>query len=54
MYTADWRWLLDREETPWYPAMRLFRQKSPGAWDEVVERVVDKSAGASISDIYLL
>ncbi|HYV34970.1 MAG TPA: tetratricopeptide repeat protein [Gemmataceae bacterium] len=31
----DWRWLLDREDCPWYPTMRLFRQKSPRAWAEV-------------------
>ena len=27
---ADWRWLVDREDSPWYPSMRLFRQKSAG------------------------
>ncbi len=31
----DWRWLLDRADSPWYPTMRLFRQKRFGAWDEV-------------------
>ena len=35
----DWRWLLDRADSPWYPTMRLFRQKNPGAWDEVFDRV---------------
>ena len=35
----DWRWLLDREDSPWYPTMRLFRQKERGDWDEVLERV---------------
>jgi hypothetical protein len=38
-YTPDWRWLLDREDTPWYPKMRLFRQQRPGEWGPVVERV---------------
>ncbi len=38
-YCPDWRWLLDREDTPWYPTMRLFRQKEPGNWQEVFERV---------------
>ena len=28
----DWRWLLHRRDTPWYPTMRLFRQRSPGDW----------------------
>ena len=35
----DWRWLLDREDSPWYPTMRLFRQESPGEWGPVIERV---------------
>lgn len=38
---ADWRWLRDREDSPWYPTMRLFRQKVPGEWKEVIERVAD-------------
>jgi Glycosyltransferase family 9 (heptosyltransferase) len=36
---GEWRWLESREDTPWYPQMRLFRQNQPGNWDEVVERV---------------
>ncbi len=36
---ADWRWLEDREDSPWYPTMRLFRQRVQGEWSEVVERV---------------
>lgn len=35
----DWRWLLDREDTPWYPTMRLFRQKNRGQWQPVIARV---------------
>jgi hypothetical protein len=35
-YVPDWRWMLNREDSPWYPSMRLFRQPSPGAWDEVI------------------
>jgi len=38
-FLAEWRWLLDREDSPWYPTMRLFRQKSPGDWDDVIKRV---------------
>ena len=41
-YTADWRFLLDREDCPWYPTMRLFRQKQPGDWAEVFQRVADE------------
>lgn len=35
----DWRWLLHRKDSPWYPTMKLFRQKQPGAWGEVVINV---------------
>jgi ADP-heptose:LPS heptosyltransferase len=38
-FIADWRWSLDREDTPWYPTMRLFRQRTAGDWDEVIARV---------------
>jgi tetratricopeptide (TPR) repeat protein len=34
-----WRWLNGREDSPWYPTARLFHQRVPGAWNEVVERV---------------
>jgi hypothetical protein len=35
----DWRWMLGRANSPWYPTMRLFRQPEPGAWPPVMERV---------------
>jgi ADP-heptose:LPS heptosyltransferase len=38
-YIPDWRWLLDREDCPWYPTMRLFRQKKPGDWPRVFEEI---------------
>ena len=38
---ADWRWLTGRTDSPWYPTMRLFRQKMAGAWGEVLERLVN-------------
>lgn len=37
--SADWRWLMDRDDSPWYPSMRLFRQPTPGDWPAVIERV---------------
>jgi hypothetical protein len=36
---ADWRWMEQREDTPWYPTMRLFRQRRPGDWESVIARV---------------
>lgn len=36
---ADWRWLRDRDDTPWYPSMRLFRQERLGDWPEVFVRM---------------
>ncbi|PKU26002.1 tetratricopeptide repeat protein [Telmatospirillum siberiense] len=38
-FDGCWRWLVNREDSPWYPTARLFRQKTPGAWDEVIARV---------------
>jgi hypothetical protein len=38
-FSADWRWLEDRDESPWYPTARLFRQSAPGDWPGVVDRV---------------
>ncbi|MBF0189304.1 MAG: hypothetical protein HQL50_15375, partial [Magnetococcales bacterium] len=32
----DWRWYLDRDDSPWYPSMRLYRQQQPGCWQEPV------------------
>jgi hypothetical protein len=38
-HAPDWRWLLERSDSPWYPTARLFRQPSPGDWDTVARRV---------------
>jgi hypothetical protein len=40
-YAPDWRWLLDREDTPWYPTARLFRQPEAGDWTSVGTAVRD-------------
>ena len=38
-FAPDWRWMLDREDSPWYPTMRLFRQDRPGSWDGAIDRL---------------
>jgi hypothetical protein len=43
-FASDWRWLLEREDSPWYPTMRLFRQSEPGDWDGVFDRVTNALA----------
>jgi hypothetical protein len=39
-FLPDWRWLLGREDTPWYPSMRLYRQATPGDWPGVLRRIM--------------
>ena len=41
-FAPDWRWLLDRDDSPWYPAMTLFRQRRRGDWGEVVGRMLER------------
>jgi hypothetical protein len=43
-YVPDWRWLLDRADTPWYPTMRLFRQTIGGDWTSVFEEMKNELA----------
>jgi Tfp pilus assembly protein PilF len=38
-HMADWMWLIDREDSPWYPTARLFRQPALGSWDSVIKRI---------------
>ena len=38
----DWRWLREREDSVWYPTMRLFRQRTIGDWPEVIARVAQE------------
>ena len=37
---SDWRWMLGRDDTPWYPTMRVFRQRAPGQWGPVLDQIV--------------
>ena len=46
-FAPDWRWLLERADSPWYPTMRLFRQSRFGDWDEVFARIHDELRKAS-------
>lgn len=48
-FAPDWRWLLGRGDSPWYPTMRIFRQKQSGEWRDVVDSVYN-----SISKSYML
>ncbi|MHC4559811.1 MAG: tetratricopeptide repeat protein [Planctomycetota bacterium] len=41
-FTPDWRWMLDRQDSPWYPTLRLFRQIRYGDWDDVFQRVAEE------------
>jgi len=38
-HSPDWRWLLNRDDSPWYPSARLYRQPQPGDWDGLLRRV---------------
>src|SRR5882672_8086710 len=54
-FWPDWRWMLDRADTPWYPTMRLYRQPRAGDWEGVIAQVADmvqtgaRAAGLSTS-----
>jgi len=52
--TVDWRWMADRTDSPWYPTMRLFRQKPGSGWPELVKQVAEelRSLAAPRSYIY--
>jgi ADP-heptose:LPS heptosyltransferase len=44
-FSHDWRWMMERDDTPWYPSIRLFRQRKIGDWDEVIARVGKRLQG---------
>jgi len=43
-FAPDWRWMLGRDDSPWYPTMRLFRQTRSGDWDDVLDAVARRLA----------
>jgi Flp pilus assembly protein TadD len=47
-FPPDWRWMLDRTDSPWYPTMRLFRQKERGDWETVIQAVAEALAAGGI------
>jgi tetratricopeptide (TPR) repeat protein len=48
-YAPDWRWLLSRNDSPWYPSARLFRQSRPGDWGGVAHRVAEAWSGSAVA-----
>jgi ADP-heptose:LPS heptosyltransferase len=46
-FQPDFRWLLDRDDSPWYPTMRLYRQPAYGDWASVVQRILEDLAQGS-------
>ena len=41
-YAPDWRWLMHRSDSPWYPSLRLFRQAAPKAWPPLIDGVAEE------------
>jgi hypothetical protein len=46
-FAPDWRWLLHRTDTPWYPTMRLFRQSAIGDWDGPLQQLRQELSDAA-------
>ena len=47
-YRCDWRWMMKRKDSPWYPTMRLFRQQRPGDWESAI-RQLERALRALVS-----
>ncbi|MEO8714951.1 MAG: tetratricopeptide repeat protein, partial [Acetobacteraceae bacterium] len=48
-HAPDWRWMLGRDDTPWYRSLRLFRQPRPGDWASVIDRITEGLAAMSVA-----
>jgi hypothetical protein len=48
-FVPDWRWLIGRTDTPWYPTLRLFRQAARGDWSGTIDRIADALDALGIS-----
>lgn len=46
-YVPDFRWMLDRGDSPWYPTLRIYRQERPGDWESAVQKLMDDLAGGA-------
>jgi hypothetical protein len=51
---ADWRWQMERQDSPWYPTMRLFRQTEAGDWGELIERLALALAQVGMSTSHVV
>jgi hypothetical protein len=49
-HVPDWRWMLERSDSPWYPSLKLFRQPKPGDWDSVLAAMADAVHGLAGRD----
>jgi Flp pilus assembly protein TadD len=49
-YAPDWRWLMGRSDSPWYPSLRLFRQPAPRAWSELIGTVAGELARFAVQE----
>jgi hypothetical protein len=48
-FISDWRWMTDRDDSPWYPTMRIFRQRRYGDWDELFARLANELAAGPLT-----
>jgi hypothetical protein len=47
-HNSDWRWLLEREDSPWYPSVKLYRKTTVGSWDPIMKRIQSDLKGIEL------